>query len=460
MNNNLELRKVPSVESLLVDPLFKELIHKYSRQWLTETIRLTLERCRKDILSGKKISLSSQCILDEVNTIITDSIGPSLKKVINATGTVIHTNLGRSLLPEEAIEHIRLCASEPVNLEYDIQSGHRGERDDHIENLICRLTGAEAATVVNNNAAAVLIVLNTLSKRKEVIVSRGELVEIGGSFRIPDIIKSSACKLLEVGTTNRTRLSDYENAISKKTGALLKVHTSNYRIEGFTESVPLQKLGNLSSTYSLPLIEDLGSGSLFDLSGFDLPNEPLLSDSIKEGAHLVTFSGDKLLGGPQCGIIAGKKSLIKKINKNPLKRALRIDKIRLAALESLLKIYLTDKRPFKKVPTLRYLTRSIDELNSLAVNAQEKLSKKLSANIKIEITKTLSEPGSGSLPGESIPSLALAIKHKKLSAGKIASIFRMSNPPIIGRIYKNTFLLDLRCIDNVDDIVPNTITPL
>jgi len=457
MNINTKLRELPSVESLSNNPLFTDLFSNYSRDWIISTIRHTLEKWRKDILSGIHIDASPQHIFNEVNKTVSTAINPSLKKVINATGTVIHTNIGRSLLPEKSIKHMILCASSPVNLEYNIHTGKRGERDCHIEDLICRLTGAEAATVVNNNAAAILLVLNTLSKNKEVIVSRGELVEIGGSFRIPDIIKSSGCKMIEAGTTNRTRLSDYSTAVSKKTGALLKVHTSNYKIEGFTESVSLKELNKLAHEQSLTLIEDLGSGSVIDLSSFSLPYEPRITDSIKSGVHVVTFSGDKLLGGPQCGIIAGKKSIINKINKNPLKRALRIDKLRLAALESLLKIYLFEKNPHKKIPTLRYLTRSFDELTSLANLAQKEMNKVFKNSAHIEIINSSSEPGSGSLPGGSIPSLSLAIKHKKYSANKLSSLFRNNNPPIIGRIYKDTFLLDLRCIDTAKDLIPDNI---
>lgn len=460
MNEYSKLRTLPSVDSLANHIQFKKLFEKYSRSWLIDVIRLSLENCRKEIVSGEKINPTAQYIFVKVNKIINQSTRHSMIRVINATGTVVHTNLGRSLLPAKAIEHMRLSSSVHTNLEYNIENGKRGERDRHIEDFICRLTGAEAATVVNNNAAAVLLVLNTLSRRKEIIVSRGELVEIGGSFRIPDIIKSSGCKLHEVGSTNRTRLSDFENAISEKTGALLKVHTSNYRIEGFTESVSLNELCHLGKKHALPVIEDLGSGSLVDLSSFGLPYEPEVSSNIQAGAHIVTFSGDKLLGGPQCGIIAGKKSLIKKINKNPLKRALRIDKIRLAALQSLLEIYLFDKKPFQKIPTLAYLTRSVDELRSIALNAQKKLIKIIGVNADIELIETSSQPGSGSLPGEAIPSVAIAVRHKTLSADKVAAYFRNCSPPIIGRIFKDTFLLDLRCIDNADDLIPHNAKPL
>ena len=366
MPKKAKLKDIPSVEKILLHPLFEPIIKNSSRERVALTIRTFLDHCRTSINEEKTINLSIEAIAREIKKNIKKEDTPSLKRIINASGTIIHTNLGRSILPDKAIKAINLAASGSVNLEYDIESGKRGERDSHIENLICRLTGAEAATVVNNNAAAVLIALNSLAKKKEVIISRGELVEIGGSFRIPDIMKSSNCKMIEVGTTNRTRLSDYENAISNKTGALLKVHTSNYKIEGFTETTSLKDLAILSKKLSIPLIEDLGSGAMIDLSSYGIPGEPLIEERLLKGADIVTFSGDKLLGGPQCGMIAGKKELIKKVNKNPLKRALRVDKLTIAALEALLLLYLNKDTLSENIPSIRYMTRSSDEVRSIA----------------------------------------------------------------------------------------------
>ena len=450
-----KMKAIPSVETILKHPLFEPIIKNSSRERVLVSLRQFLDLCRISIKQEATIDLSMEAIAYEIKKIIKKEDTPSLKRVINASGTIIHTNLGRSILPDEAIKAINLAASGPVNLEYDIERGKRGERDSHIENLICRLTGAEAATIVNNNAAAVLITLNSLAKKKEVIISRGELVEIGGSFRIPDIMKSSNCKMIEVGTTNRTRLSDYETAISNKTGALLKVHTSNYKIEGFTESTSLKDLSSLSMRQSIPLIEDLGSGAMIDLSPYGIEGEPLIKERLEMGADIVTFSGDKLLGGPQSGIIAGKKELIKKINKNPLKRALRVDKITIAALEALLMLYLNKDRVKDNIPSLRYMTRSEDEVRSIAEKAADSLKQIFNDKAIISLEKGYSEPGSGALPGQKIPTTLIIIKHEILSPSSLSKKFRNNDPAIIGRVQKDSFILDPRSVDSFKDMVPS-----
>lgn len=455
MTIKVKMKDIPSVEKILLHPLFEPIIQNSSRERVALTISQFLDICRISIKEGTSIDLSIEAISSEIKKIIKKEDTPSLKRVINASGTIIHTNLGRSVLPDKAIKAINLAASGAVNLEYDIERGKRGKRDSHIENIICRLTGAEAATVVNNNAAAVLITLNSLAKKKEVIISRGELVEIGGSFRIPDIMKSSNCKMIEVGTTNRTRLSDYERAISNKTGALLKVHTSNYKIEGFTESTSLKDLSSLSMRLSIPLVEDLGSGAMIDLSSYGIPGEPLIKERLMAGVDIVTFSGDKLLGGPQCGIIAGKKELIKKINKNPLKRVLRVDKLTIAALEALLLLYLNKDTLKENIPSIRYMTRSKDEVRSIAEKTADSLKEIFNEKALITLEKGYSEPGSGALPGQKIPTTLVTIKHKTLSPSSLSKKFRNNDPAIIGRVQKDSFILDPRSVDSFHDLVPS-----
>lgn len=455
MPNKSKLKAIPSVEKILLHPLFEPIIKDSSRERVALTVSDFLDICRTSIKNDITIDLSIETIAGEIKKIIKKEDSPSLKRVINASGTIIHTNIGRSILPDKAIKAINLAASGSVNLEYDIETGKRGERDSHIEKLICRLTGAEAATIVNNNAAAVLITLNSLAKKKEVIVSRGELVEIGGSFRIPDIMNSSNCKMIEVGTTNRTRLADYENAISNKAGALLKVHTSNYKIEGFTETTSLKDLSSLSKRLSIPLIEDLGSGAMIDLSKYGIPGEPLIRERLLMGADIVTFSGDKLLGGPQCGIIAGKKELIKKINRNPLKRALRVDKLTISALEALLLIYLNKDTLKENIPSIRYMTRSEDEVRTIAEKTARSLKHTFNEKALITVEKGYSEPGSGALPGQKIPTTLVIIKHKTLSPSSLAKKFRNNDPAIIGRVQKDSFILDPRSVDSFEDLLPS-----
>ena len=350
-------RRLPSVDTVLLQS--QHLIEQWGRSRVGAAIRSELSNLRNEL--GKDISLdiSAESILSAIELNLMADDESAFKQVINLTGTVLHTNLGRAVLPRQAIDAMVKVAAMPTNLEYDLASGGRGERDDHVEGLICELIGTEAATVVNNNAAALLLVLNTLAENGEIPVSRGELVEIGGSFRVPDIMQRSGCILVEVGTTNRTHLKDYAQAINSRTALLMKVHCSNYAIEGFTAAVDETELAALARRAELPFVVDLGSGNLIDLSIYGLPQEPITGSAIEKGADVVTFSGDKLLGGPQCGIIAGRKSLIDRIRSNPLKRALRVDKMILAALSEVLKLYRHPEILAQELPTLRFLTLSL-----------------------------------------------------------------------------------------------------
>jgi L-seryl-tRNA(Ser) seleniumtransferase len=373
---------------------------------------------------------------------------PSMKTVVNATGVVLHTNLGRALLAEAAIEAIVRAARAPVNLEYDLTTGGRGDRDALIEEELCALTGAEAATVVNNNAAAVLLALNSIADGREVIVSRGELIEIGGSFRIPDVMSRSGALLREVGTTNRTHPRDYVDAINPETAMLLKVHPSNYRIVGFTAEVSLAEMVEIGNAHNLPVMEDLGAGALIDMEAYGLPREPIVADRIAAGAAIVTFSGDKLLGGPQAGLIVGRREFIDRLKANPLKRALRCDKLTLAALEATLRLYLRSPGFASDLPTLRQLRRTTAELEIVASRARAILTERLGAEFTIEVVVSASEIGSGALPTEEIESRALRITHSEISPDAIAKMFRHARPPVIGRITDGAFQLDLRTVED------------
>ena len=439
-------RRLPSVDTVLLQS--QHLIEQWGRNRVGAAIRSELSNLRNEL--GKDISLdiSAESILSaiEINLMADDE--SAWKQVINLTGTVLHTNLGRAVLPRQAIDAMAKVAAMPTNLEYDLASGGRGERDDHVEGLICELIGTDAATVVNNNAAALLLVLNTLAENGEIPVSRGELVEIGGSFRVPDIMQRSGCILVEVGTTNRTHLKDYAQAINSRTALLMKVHCSNYAIEGFTAAVDETELAALARRAELPFVVDLGSGNLIDLSIYGLPQEPTTGSAIEKGADVVTFSGDKLLGGPQCGIIAGRKSLIDRIRSNPLKRALRVDKMILAALSEVLKLYRHPEILAQELPTLRFLTRDVADIEKQALQLAPALAENLPQEYTVVSGPCLSQIGSGALPIQNIPSFGLFITGASDAKLRILSqAFRSLPHPVVGRINDKRLILDLRCLD-------------
>ncbi|MBM4255473.1 MAG: L-seryl-tRNA(Sec) selenium transferase [Deltaproteobacteria bacterium] len=449
-----QLRALPSVEKLLSTPTVGHLLQRYNRSYITDKVRETLMAIRQEIrANATPVTLSESEIAGHVASAVAQEDRSPLQSVINATGTVLHTNLGRALLAKAALDEIVRVGGSPVTLEYDLSEAGRGDRDDVVADDLLALTGAEAVTVVNNNAAAVLLALNSLAEGKEGIVSRGELIEIGGSFRIPDVMRKSGVTLHEVGTTNRTRISDYADAITPQTGVLLKVHPSNYRIIGFSSAVDLNELVGLGRERQIPVMEDLGAGALIDLSAFGLPKEPVVAERIATGADVVTFSGDKLLGGPQAGIIVGRKEYITRIKKNPLKRALRVGKLTLAALSATLRLYRRDPDLVAALPTLRWLTRSRAEMDTIAAQVVPLLQQQLGDGFTITVEDTKAQIGSGTLPEEEISSRAIAIRHTKLSPEKVAVRFRASDSPILGRIHDGTFFLDLRGIFAAEELL-------
>ncbi|MBI2087284.1 MAG: L-seryl-tRNA(Sec) selenium transferase [Deltaproteobacteria bacterium] len=452
------LRELPSVDRLLKHPQSESLLTRFNRDYVTQKCREVLDELRRSIRLGKALddgALDDERILSRIEKQIDRNQQPGLVRVINATGTVLHTNLGRALLPRAAIEVLSHVGSHPVNLEYDLAAGKRGKREEAIERLLMGLTGAEAATVVNNNAAAVLLGLNTAAVGKEVIVSRGELIEIGGSFRIPEIMAKSGAVLKEVGSTNRTHPEDYEKAIGKKTALLLKVHTSNYKIVGFAAEVGLAELVAIGKKHKIPVMEDLGSGALIDLSQHGLPKEPVVAERVRLGADIITFSGDKVLGGPQAGLVVGKKSWIAQMNKNPLKRALRCGKLTLAALEATLALYQQSAHVVEDIPTLKAFTRPLQEIEEIGRRALPELAKALGEGFQLSLEDSTAQIGSGALPTEEIPSKVIAISHGALGPEQIAEKFRRARPPILGRIREDRFLLDLRTIFDPNDLIPN-----
>ncbi|HEX7230415.1 MAG TPA: L-seryl-tRNA(Sec) selenium transferase [Candidatus Binatia bacterium] len=450
------LRELPSIDRLLKHSRCEALLARYNREYITAQCRAALDQIRSEVRRGGAVADSSEdAILQRVEAAIFMDSQPGHIPVINATGTILHTNLGRALLPQAAIDAILAVANHPINLEYDLAAGKRGKREETLQTLLTDLTGAEAATVVNNNAGAVLLGLNTLAEGKEVIVSRGELIEIGGAFRIPEIMAKSGAVLREVGATNRTHPADYENAIGEKTALLLKVHTSNYKVVGFTAEVTLEQLVVIGKKHRLPVMEDLGSGAFIDLSKYGLPKEPIVAERIQAGADVVTFSGDKILGGPQAGLIVGKKDLVTRMNRNHLQRALRCGKLTLAALEATLRRYRQSPNIVKEIPTLRAFTRSLEEIRKIGEDLLPELQTALGSEFALGLEESTAQIGSGALPTEELPTLVISIEHKRMSANTIAQRFRSAKPPIIGRINNDRFLLDLRCIFDAHDLVPH-----
>lgn len=451
-DKNKLLRKLPKIDFVL-----DNLEHKNDDVPLSirkAAVRETIEEFRQQILSGLCTELPrTQKEWDALfNEVIDKKNSPNLQRVINGTGVVIHTNLGRSLLGRQTMSALQNAASHYTNLEFDLSTGKRGSRYSLVEDIICDLTGAEAALVVNNNAAAVLLSLNTLSYKKETIVSRGQLVEIGGSFRIPDVMSRSGAEMVEVGATNRTHLFDYENVIHEETGLLLKVHTSNFRVIGFTSEVPIQDLVTLGNKHGIPVMEDLGSGSLIDLSPWGLPKEPTVQDIVAAGTDVVTFSGDKLLGGPQAGLIVGKKEIIARIKKNPMNRALRIDKFTLASLESVLRDYYDMNHALESIPTLSMLTAHPDTIKKKGHRVIRRLGGAQKIKACIGLQKTVSRVGGGAMPEHGLDSWALSLQPGATGASAFEKWFRGLEIPLIVRIEDNKMLIDLRTI--LEDDIP------
>ena len=444
------LRQLPAVDEVLRAPEVAALLDFAPRGIVVQAVREVLDRWRRSIMEGnapegRRESITSR-IVKEVREEVKRSLRPRLRRVINATGVVLHTNLGRAVLAGEAQEAVHMAASGYSNLELDLASGKRGSRYVHLEELLTGLTGAEAAMVVNNNAGAVLLALSTLARGREVIVSRGQLVEIGGSFRIPDVMAQSGAILVEVGTTNKTYPQDYRRAIGPQTALLLHVHTSNYRLVGFVREITVAELVSLGREYNLPVMSDLGSGSLVDLSALGLPHEPTVQETVAAGADVVTFSGDKLLGGPQAGIIVGRRQYIEMMRKNPLTRALRVDKLTVAALEATLRLYLEPQKALAKVPALRMLTAPKSEIAERAEAAARRLRGMLAGKALVEVEATFSQVGGGAMPTAEIPSAAVTIRPRAMSVSELAQRLRGGEPAVMGRLQEDRLVLDLRTV--------------
>ena len=461
MNKNMLYRSIPKVDVLLENSDIVTLIENHHRDVVVDVIREEIDKLRNFIKENDDINLIEEKInnLIENIKISTEKVySYNIKKVINGTGTILHTNLGRAIISKKHADYLSEVVTSYSNLEYNLEEGKRGERYSHFEKLICKITGAEAAMAVNNNAAAVMLVLSSMAAEREVIVSRGELVEVGGKFRIPDVMKSSNAHLVEIGTTNKTHLEDYEDAISENTGAFLKVHTSNFKILGFTESVSIEELCKLGREKDIPVIEDIGSGVLIDLSKYGLEYEPTVQDSIKAGVDVVSFSGDKLLGGPQAGIIVGKKKYIDKMKKNPLTRAFRIDKFTATILEMIFHEYLNEEDAIKNIPVLSLITKDLKEIEKNANTLFNKI-ENLKDVADINIKDTLSQIGGGSLPAERIKSKSVTIMPKNISTQSLEAKLRAGKNPVVGRISEEKLILDMRTVleDEIDILAQKLI---
>lgn len=461
MNKNMLYRSIPKVDVLLENSDIVTLIENHHRDVVVDVIREEIDKLRNFIKENDDVNLIETKInnLIENIKISTEKVySYNIKKVINGTGTILHTNLGRAIISKKHADYLSEVVTSYSNLEYNLEEGKRGERYSHFEKLICKITGAEAAMAVNNNAAAVMLVLSSMAAEREVIVSRGELVEVGGKFRIPDVMKSSNAHLVEIGTTNKTHLEDYEDAISENTGAFLKVHTSNFKILGFTESVSIEELCKLGREKDIPVIEDIGSGVLIDLSKYGLEYEPTVQDSIKAGVDVVSFSGDKLLGGPQAGIIVGKKKYIDKMKKNPLTRAFRIDKFTATILEMIFHEYLNEEDAIKNIPVLSLITKDLKEIEKNTNDLFNKI-EKLKDVADINVEDTLSQIGGGSLPAERIKSKSVTIMPKNISTQSLEAKLRAGKNPVVGRISEEKLILDMRTVleDEIDILAQKLI---
>jgi L-seryl-tRNA(Ser) seleniumtransferase len=448
--NNL-LRQLPSVDEMLKDDRVKAWLGAHPRVLVLEAVRTAIDRKREQILrtaGAAAPELTPSAVVDAAGVLLAELSQPSLRPLINATGVVVHTNLGRSILSEEAVRRVIAVNRSYSNLEYDIRAGERGKRYSHIEGILTRLTGAEAATAVNNNAAAVLLCLNTLAKGREVVVSRGELVEIGGSFRVPEVMERSSAVLREVGSTNKTHLKDYQKAINENTGLLLKVHTSNYKIVGFTKDVSPAELADLGRKHKVPVMWDLGSGSFVDLASYGIGDEPTVKQAMDAGVDILTFSGDKLLGGPQAGMVLGGKKYLDLIRSNPLARALRIDKMTLAALEATLTQYLDGEKALRDIPTLWMLTQPLSEIERKAELLAAGLRTPGGGALTVAIQDDLSQTGGGALPTGRLETKVVAVAHASLNANQIESRLRLGSPAIITRIKEGMVLFDPRTLND------------
>jgi L-seryl-tRNA(Ser) seleniumtransferase len=443
------LSNLPSVDEILKSKQGVEWLNIYPRRYVLQAIREAIDLRRKEIIEGLAADFSEEIMIADIGNMIEELSSYSLRPLINATGVVIHTNLGRSILSKKALENIQRVSESYSNLEYDIKEGKRGKRYTHVKRILREITGVEDALIVNNNAAAVLLCLNTLSKGKEVIVSRGELVEIGGSFRMPEVMAASGAILREVGTTNKTHLYDYEEAINENTSLILKVHKSNFRVIGFSEEVFIEDLVSLGKKHQIPIMFDLGSGCLMDLRTFGIQDEPVVKDIVKSGIDITTFSGDKLLGGPQCGVIVGKREYIEKIQKNHLTRAMRIDKLTLAGIEATLMEYIDEEKAIRNVPTLKMLLQKPEELRGRANKIAKRLKREIQ-NAYIRVMSDSSRAGGGALPEVALPTYAVSIKSDEISVNELEERLRKSNPPIIARIKEDSLIIDARTIRDED----------